>query len=138
MGHGLSCALPDVVEDALSWKAANFATRDMTGPLRTQALSQLTNEDLAAMLTENETLFVEHKGNLRQEGDAYSQGDFGICQHSWGLGSHRSDEQRVERRQRRWVGTGFAARAGVRGGCMKVCRYARGRTRGTVWLSAGS
>jgi len=44
----------------------------MTAPLRTQTLSRLTPEDLQAMLKENETLFVEHKGNLRPEGDAYN------------------------------------------------------------------
>jgi Putative DNA-binding domain len=44
----------------------------MTAPYRTQALSALTDDDAAAMLKENETLFVEHKKNLRREGEAYN------------------------------------------------------------------
>jgi len=36
--------------------------------MRSLALSAVSEDDLAAMLSENETLFVEHKAGLREQG----------------------------------------------------------------------
>jgi hypothetical protein len=49
-------------------------------------LSDVTDEDIEAFLVEDETLFVEHKGNLAGEGVNVAKGGGVVCQRARRLG----------------------------------------------------
>ena len=73
--------------------------------VRNLALADITGDDVAAMLSENETLFVEHKANIGAEAFQVAKAMCSFA-NTLGMGAHRRHKRTAERRRAGRVGAG--------------------------------